>query len=286
MTNHEANERILTLMSEYLCFTPTAIAPEDVTALAAECGVSLNDAYMALLAAHCGLDTAKADDARLYRAYFPQMIRQHHPDTYRNDAYFQTVKPGNGLCGSIDLVYETIQPMELFVADDFQQDSQGRIFPQLGWFTGAFTFPAIREDGCVWMTVTPNEINTIQPVVSQTHGKVLTYGLGLGYYAFHALLRPDVSSVTVVEKNPQVIDIFRRLLLPFFPRQRDLHIIEADAFDYAESVMPHESYDVVFTDLWHDVADGIPLYQRMKTLESPGPRYFYWIEKTLRCYID
>jgi len=124
-------------------------------------------------------------------------------------------------------VYETVQPMELFVTNDFHVDPQGRIFPQMGWFSGAFSFPAIREHGRVWMTVTPNEINTIQPAVQQSHGKVLTYGLGLGYYAFHALLKGDVTSVTVVEKNPQVIDVFKRLLLPFFPRQQDLHIVEA-----------------------------------------------------------
>lgn len=286
MTIHEANERILTLMSEYLCFTPTAIQPEDVTSLAADCGIPLNDAYMALLAAHCGLDTAMPEDAQLYRAYFPQMLRQHNPETYLRDAYMQTVRPDGGKTGSIDLVYEQLQPMELFVADDFRTDAQGRVFPQLGWFSGEFHFPAIREDGRVWMTVTPNEINTIQPVVRETHGKVLTYGLGLGYYAFHALLKENVSSVTVVEKNPQVIDVFRRLLLPFFPRQKDLHIIEADAFDYAEKVMPGEGFDTVFTDLWHDVADGLPLYRRMKGLECPGPRFLYWIEKTLRCYMD
>ena len=286
MTTHEANERILTLMSEYLCFTPTAIAPEDVTAHAAECGVTLNEAYMALLAAHCGLDMANTNDAQLYHAYFPHMIRQCNPDSYRNDSYYRTINPSSSLCGSISLVYENIQPMELFAADDFQRNSQGRIIPQLGWFTGAFTFPALQEGGRVWMTITPNEINTIQPIVRQTHGKVLTYGLGLGYYAFHALLRTDVSSVTVIEKNPQVIDVFRRYLLPFFPRQSDLRIIEADAFDYAEEIMPREAYDVVFTDLWRDITDGIPLYQRMKALETPGPRYFYWIEKTLRCYID
>ena len=286
MTTHEDNERILTLMSEYLCFTPNAIRSEDVTRLARDCNISLNDAYMALLAAHCGLDTRKTEDARLYRAYFPRMIRQHFPESYLDDAYMQTVRPHIGTAGSIDLVYETIQPMELFVADDFRTDAQGHVFPQLGWFSGDFSFPAIREDGRVWMTVTPNEINTIQPAIRETRGKVLTYGLGLGYYAFHALLKENVSSVTIVEKNPQVIDVFRRLLLPFFPRRNDLHIIEADAFEYAESIMPHEHFDTVFTDLWHDVADGLPMYLRMKALEVPGPTYLYWIEKTLRCYMD
>ena len=283
---HADNERLLTLISEYLTFTPCAIREADVSSLAADCGLTPNKAYLALLAAHCDLDTANADDARLYRGYFPQMVRQHDPACYEADAYFQTVRPDSGAHAAIDLVYETIEPMELFVADDFRVDEKGRVLPQLGWFDRAFSFPAIREDGRVWMTVTPNEINTIQPAVQESRGKVLTFGLGLGYYAFHCLLRADVTSVTVVEKNPAVIDVFTRLLLPFFPRKEDLHIVQADAFDYAANVMPHEDFDTVFTDLWHDVADGIPLYQQMKALEVPGPKYLYWIEKTLKVYME
>ena len=282
---HDDNERLLTLISEYLTFTPDAIKPADVTALAADCALPLNDAYMALLAAHCGLDTSLPEDARLYRGYFPQMVRQHDPAVYKADAYFQAVKPLVGANAAIDLVYERIEPMELFVADDFRVDSEGRVLPQLGWFDRCFEFPSIREDGRVWMTVTPNEINTIQPAVHESRGKVLTYGLGLGYYAFHCLLKADVESVTVVERNPAVIDMFRRHLLPFFPRQDALHIVQADAFDYAANIMPHEGFDTVFTDLWHDVADGLPLYQQMKVLEVPGPQYLYWIEQTLKCYM-
>ncbi len=282
---HDDNERLLTLISEYLCFTPCAIQPEDVYALAADCRLTLNEAYMALLAAHCQLDTAKPDDARLYRSYIPQMVHSLDPAFYEADAYLQTVRPDGGAQGAIDLAYETVQPMELFVSDDFQVDRQGRVFPQLGWFDRAFSFPALREDGRVWMTITPNEINTIQPAVRESRGKVLTYGLGLGYYAFHCLLKDDVTSVTVVEKNPAVIDVFRRLLLPFFPRKEALTIVQGDAFDYAAHIMPKEGYDSVFTDLWHDVSDGIPLYKRMKALEVPGANYLYWIEKTLRVYL-
>ena len=282
---HADNERLLEIISEYLTFTPCAISKEDVTALTAD-GLLPNEAYMALLAARCGLDTANAEDTRLYRGYFPRMIRQHDPAVYEQDAYFQAVKPAIGTSADVDLVYERIEPMELFVADDFIRDEAGRILPQLGWFDRPFDFPAIREDGLVWMTVTPNEINTIQPAVRESHGKVLTYGLGLGYYAFHCLLKEDVTSVTVVEKNPAVIEIFTKHLLPFFPRREALTIIEADAFDYAANTMPGEGYDTVFTDLWHDVADGIPLYQRMKSLEAPGPRYLYWIEKTLQFYME
>lgn len=282
---HQENERLLDLISQYLTFTPTAIRPEDMHTLTAD-GLTPNEAYLALLAARIGLDTSKPEDALLYRRYLPRMVRRHDPAVYEADAYFQTVRPVMDRQGSIDLEYETIEPMELFVADDFIVDKDGFALPQLGWFDRAFSFPAILENGLVWMTVTPNEINTIQPAVQKSRGKVLTYGLGLGYYAFHCLLKEDVESVTVVERNPQVIDVFTKLLLPFFPRQQDLHIIEADAYEYAAHSMSAERFDTVFTDLWHDVADGIPLYKRMKSLETPGPNYLYWIEKTLQVYMD
>ena len=69
----------------------------------------------------------------------------------------------------------------------------------------------------------------------------------------------------------------------FSGKPRPAIVIQADAFDFAPKHLP--AYDVVFTDLWHDVSDGLPLYQRMKALEVPGVKSLYWIEQTLRCYL-
>lgn len=284
MTIRKANERILTLLGDYLCFTPTAVTSKEVYSYAAVHSVLLNDAYIACLIAHLAPDNPS--DAALLQEYLPQCIRQDSPDIYLNDPYIHTIGSVSGSCDDVTLAQDTLQPMELFIRDDFQKDASGDIFPQLGWFSGALNFPTLREDNQVWMTVTPNEINTIHPAIRESHGKVLTYGLGLGYYAFHCLLKPEVSSVTVVEKSPQIIEVFNRLLLPHFPHPEKLRIVQADAFEYAANVAPGEGYDVVFTDIWRDVADGLPLYRRMKAIASanPGPRYLYWMEPTLRCY--
>ena len=285
MTIRESNERILTLLGDFLCFTPDAVRPDEVHAYAAAHGVPLNEAYIACLTAHLAQDEATAS---LLQDYLPRIIQQESPDIYLIDAYMCTIHPVTGSCGPIELTHETLQPMELFISDDFRRDDTGRILPPLGWFSGVFVFPALRENGQVWMTVTPNEINTIRPAIAESRGKVLTYGLGLGYYAFHCLLKPEVTSVTVVEKSAQVIEVFRRLLLPHFPHPEKLRIIQADAFDYAANTAPGEGYDVVFTDIWRDVADGLPLYRHMKAIHDacPGPRFLYWMEPTLRCYCD
>ena len=46
-------------------------------------------------------------------------------------------------------------------------------------------------------------------------------------------------------------------------------------------------YDFVFTDLWHDVSDGIDMYLKMKQYEkqSPNTTFSYWIEKSILCYL-
>lgn len=186
--------------------------------------------------------------------------------------------------GAFELGYASYRPYELFVADDLRAYPDGAVLPVLGYFTRPFAYPVLTENGREWMTATPNEINTIRPMAEAAHGHVLTLGLGLGYFAFHALLNPRVESVTAVERSADAIRLFRERILPAFPHPECLTILQADAFAAAPALYRSGQYDFVFADLWHDAADGLPMYERLKHMEVPGPEYRYWIEKTLEFY--
>ena len=186
--------------------------------------------------------------------------------------------------GAFELGYASYRPYELFVADDLRAYPDGAVLPVLGYFTRPFAYPVLTENGREWMTATPNEINTIRPMAEAAHGHVLTLGLGLGYFAFHALLNPRVERVTAVERSADAIRLFRERILPAFPRPERLTILQADAFAAAPALYRSGQYDFVFADLWHDAADGLPMYERLKHMEVPGPEYRYWIEKTLEFY--
>ncbi|MFD9945896.1 class I SAM-dependent methyltransferase [Nonomuraea sp. NPDC059023] len=75
-------------------------------------------------------------------------------------------------------------------------------------------------------------------------GEFLEVGLGLGYSALRIAGRADTYRHTVVEKHPKVIELFREAN-PDVPAT--LEIVEADFFDYVETLRP-ESYDGVFFD--------------------------------------
>ena len=66
-----------------------------------------------------------------------------------------------------------------------------------------------------------------------------------------------------------------------------IKIINDDAYSYAENKMGKENFSFIYTDLWHDVSDGIPLYKKMKEMEkySPQSNFMYWIEKSMLCYL-
>ena len=282
MTRKE-NERLLTLLSEYLCFRPCGVSAETLSALTAD-GLSPEDAYITALGALLGLDPDVPADWALQRGVLSHVVHRCTADTYEHDEYLCRIGRVTGRVGQITLTQDEIAPLELFVMDDFEQSSDGSVLPQLGWFETSFRFPAVKEDDRVWMTVTPNEINTIRPAAEAAHGRVLTLGLGLGYFAFHALLNPRVERVTAVERSSDAIRLFRERLLPAFPRPERLTILQADAFAAAPALYQSGQYDFVFADLWHDAADGLPMYERLKRMEVPGPEYRYWIEKTLEFY--
>ena len=208
-----------------------------------------------------------------------------HEDALRTRRSRNTLGRENASqAGAFELGYASYRPYELFVADDLRAYPDGAVLPVLGYFTRPFAYPVLTENGREWMTATPNEINTIRPMAEAAHGHVLTLGLGLGYFAFHALLNPRVERVTAVERSADAIRLFRERILPAFPRPERLTILQADAFAAAPALYQSGQYDFVFADLWHDAADGLPMYERLKQMEVPGPEYRYWIEKTLEFY--
>ena len=171
-------------------------------------------------------------------------------------------------------------PYRAAVAADVQTETDGLERMPLCFFDGPFSFFAVTEDGNEWMTLTPVDLDTCERAIEDACGKVITFGLGLGYYAYMVSGKPNVESITVIEKSDKVIELFKEYVLPHFEHPEKVRIINADAFEYAEHVMPGECYDYAFVDTWRDASDGEPMYRRMKALEhlSPTTEFSYWIE--------
>lgn len=282
------NEKVLELLSIYLNFFPDRIDQETVEAITEGINDSADYAYSALMAAACGLDPyGNQRDKELFRGYFLPMIKKQSVKEYADNAYYRNICIPDKVYGKWELCNQSYAPYEAFVYDDLEIRANGRILPHIGYFNQRFQYPCVKENGREWMTVTPNEINTMKKAVTHACGNALTFGLGLGYYAYMVSQKKDVERITIVERDREVIQLFSEIILPQFSNRQKINIVCADAFDFADRELPKGVYDHIFTDIWHDSSDGMELYLKMREREhlSPNARFDYWIEKTIKCYL-
>lgn len=280
----EQNGLVTYLLSRYLNEMPRLLTADEVEGFAKKCELDRDIAFRALFSAACGLDAADNREHRqIERLYFNTGLHALDTKTYTENPYWQTIHIKEQKRGRWELCEHHYEPYEPFVCGHPVVTPEFREIPQIGYFTERFSFPAVLENGVEWMTVTPNEIETMKDPIEAAHGKVLTLGLGLGYYAFMVSEKETVETVTVVEKDRDVIALFEEIILPQFPHKEKVRILEADAFAYMKSTAPTEQFDYVFADLWHDQSDGLEMYLRLRRLEETNSKtvYSYWIEPTI-----
>lgn len=282
----ENNLHALELFSSYLHICPRFAKKEDILSLT-ECGVDVETAQRLLVAAACGLNgEARPQDQIMEERYFRHAIHQLDAQECRHDPYYQTIRLPEISRGKWKMGYKNIEAYELFTSDDLKVLPDGREIPQVGFFTEDFRAPIVEENGREWMTVTPSEINTMTADIKAAFGKVAVFGLGLGYYAFMASEKPEVTEVVVVEREESVISLFKEFILPQFPNAQKITVVQTDAYAYAQS-MGSEHFDCAYVDIWHDVLDGVEMYLKMKRLEkhSPDTKFLYWIEPSMLAWL-
>lgn len=215
--------------------------------------------------------------------YLRRSVKMLETKTYLENPYYRDIKIPEVKSGNWNFIYEKYQPYEAFIYKDLITESDFKEFPGIGFFNEEFLFPTVTENAHEWMSIKPSEIETVQPAIDATEGEALTFGLGLGYFTYMASLKECVKSITVIERDSEVIQLFERYILPQFQHKEKVEIICIDAFEYAEKQMPSRNFDYAFIDLWHDVSDGLELYLKMKKIEylSCQTKFLYWIEDSL-----
>lgn len=275
------NAKVLRLLSDYLNYCERSVTAEqiaDITSL----GVSKEYAFRTLLLSLLGIE-----DEIIKNEYFANSPKLLNADDYKSNPYYKNVLFGEKTRGKWTLGRGRYEPYELFVADDFVYDGD-KVIPSLGFFDRRFSFPAVYEDGRLWMSVTPNEVNTMREPISAAVGNMLTFGLGLGYFAYMCSLKPEVNTVTVVERDGSVIDLFTRYILPQFKFKDKIRIVQSDAYDYLNAI-GDGVFDRAFVDIYRDAGDGRDVYVKFKRLiQSKNfnkTKFDFWIEKTIKYYL-
>ncbi len=288
MTIAQINRIVSTITSQYLTQCPRFITKDLMDEVNSDHTLSDESAFCALFSACTGVaENPEAWCRDIEHLWLPAMFSKLNPENYRNNPYYRDITIPEASSGKYRLLHEIYMPFEAFVWKSTIVDHVGRNIPQIGFFTEEFRFPALCHDEIEWMAVKPNEIETMSQHIHGAHGRVVTFGLGLGYFPYLASLKDDVTEITIVEIDETIIHLFEKYILPQFKTRDKIRIVHDDAFHYLKTSMPHEQYDTAFADIWHDEADGAPLYRQFKSLERNFPEtvFHYWIEDLIQRYI-
>lgn len=135
------------------------------------------------------------------------------------------------------------------------------------------------EDDDSWMMCSPSEASTNDPYAAKAKGKVLTFGLGIGYFVYMALLNKDVKEITVVERSKSVINLFSSIYKQF-PQDKKVNIINGDAFDYFREAFI-SNYDYIYVDIYKSADDGRDIITRLLEQYHPDDdKLDFWIESS------
>ncbi|MBR6507345.1 MAG: hypothetical protein IKT37_07075 [Clostridia bacterium] len=283
----KTNFRFTSLLSRYLNLFSDAVKYEYLQELVEDTGASAEEAFCAALTVILGLDTQNEEDRLIIRKYLPGSIKCLDSFYYRSNPYYRTVSFEDVKKDEWELKQLSVAPYEAFVYNDPILLPDYTELPRIGFFRESFSFPAVLQNGREWMTLMPNETATLENAVKNCFGNVVTYGLGLGYFPFMASAKENVKSVTVVEKDKKVIELFTQNILPLFPNKDKISVVCEDAFYHAKSILPKTDCDYVLADIWHDAGDGLPMYLEFRRLAKLTPRikWEYWLEETMISYL-
>ena len=149
-------------------------------------------------------------------------------------------------------------------------------------FTGRVHIPmiAIADSGSiesaekskVWMSLTPMEVLSQRPALKLAKGKVLIAGLGMGWLTHRVLELPQVTSVSQVELDPEILNFFGEPLLREFPNK--LTLINDDIWKFIERINL-EDFDTILFDIWPKSGDS-SRDRQFKKIFTKHPNVWGW----------
>lgn len=262
----------------YAFNAPKLINKKELERLQDEEGYLEKDAYLNLFLDAFEIDRDSEENIDIIETYFSNFKCLDEKE-YLSNPYIKSFKGKTFKNKDYSLEYCEYKPYQLLPLDEILiKDKDYKEISQVGYFKNTFRYLALRENDVVWMCITPNEINTMKEAVKSVEGNVLVLGLGLGYFPYMASLKDNVNSITIIENNQNIIDIYRSEIEHFVGNSK-IKIIKDNAFNYLKN---NNNFDCVFADLWHNPEDGVHSFIKLKEVENDLKKpFYYWLEPSL-----
>lgn len=248
------------------------------------------EAYLERVLQYVGAYLTKSDEGKLINFLrtlnIPDPTLKWDVDLLKENPYYKNITLENIKTDTVSYVQEVI-PRRTLINMDFHKPLGKYLFHHhpVGYFDEDIVLPVLVEGDRVWMSPTVSELNSMKPGIDKGRGHCLTLGLGLGMLPYLWLLKEEVTAVTVVEFNPDVIRLFDAYIRPQFPQNKPLTIIQGNGVDYYNEAFLSQ-FDYVYVDFWESNEDGLMWYTKLMEQEVELPHVDFWIEDSILCDVQ
>lgn len=129
-----------------------------------------------------------------------------------------------------------------------------------GWTTGYFRLHPVQEPGwmikkrnTIWMSLAAMERESQMPHIAAASGHVVVAGLGMGFVTYNIARKPDVTKVTVLERDRRVVELMDRISnWRSWPK---VELVIGDALQWK----PDEPVDFLYVDIWAKLGEETAL---------------------------
>lgn len=105
----------------------------------------------------------------------------------------------------------------------------------------------LRKGETVWMSLTPMELESQAHHAIAACGHTVIMGLGMGLLLYNVIQKDSVRQVTVVERDPEIVELLHQIANPQSWTGWDkVKIVIADALEWK----PDEPVDFLSVDIW------------------------------------
>jgi hypothetical protein len=127
-----------------------------------------------------------------------------------------------------------------------------------------------------WMSMSPMEIESQELGCRAAFGHTVVMGMGMGWATANSALQPDVTAVTVVEFDPEVIAMIGEIgvfeQLPHDAKAK-ITVVRGDALTYT----PDIPVDTLLADIWMPInGDGREDQVRAMRANTGASRVYFW----------